>query len=155
MTVFRKTILGKILGGVAKAATFVAPVVLPLVGAGAVAGIVAAKPGGLFSKIGGLFKKKASGAGTVLGNFVSDTTAKIGASAKAILAEEVGSTAHAIVDNVVSSGGGSPSDPILAAAVKGAKSGAVSGWLKQHVGILIVGAIGLVFIFSLIFHKRR
>lgn len=153
MTVFSKTIFGKILGGVANVAKVVAPIVLPVAGGIAVA--AAAKSGGLFSKIGGLFKKKAPGAGTVLGNFVSDTTAKIGTAAATILSDQVGSTAHAVVDNIVSNGSGGPNNPIVAAALKGAKSGAFMGWVKKNIGLIIVGAIGLVFLFSVVFHKKN
>ena len=149
MTMFSKTILGKILGGVAKVATTVAPIVLP------VAGVAIGASTGLFSKIGSLFKKKAPGAGTVLGNFVSDTTSKIATAAGTVLTDQVGSTAHAIVDNIVSNSSGTSRNPIIAAATKGAKSGAISGWLKQNIGLVIVGAIGLVFIFSVVFHNSK
>lgn len=147
MTMFSKTILGKILGGVAKVATVAAPILLP------VAGVAIGASTGLFSKIGSIFKKKAPGAGTVLGNFVTDTASKVADAAGTVLADQIGSTAHGIVDNIVSNGTGSK-NPLIAAATKGAKSGAISGWLKKNVGLVIVGAIGLVFIFSVIFRKK-
>jgi hypothetical protein len=112
MTAFKKTIFGRILGGVGKVVKVAAPIALGVATGGAALGLAGAgslvskvSGGGLFSKIGGLFKKKKPGAGTVLGNSAAPAPATTTNIALPTLGQALGKTLMSGVQNAVSNVG--------------------------------------------------
>lgn len=154
MTVFKKTILGRFLGGVGKVIKAVAPVaVLAIPGGAVVTGALTTgkivKAGGLLSKIGGIFKKKEGG--TVLGNFLRGTTKKAASAAVESVGVSVGSTVHQVAENLAAKTEGSASN-----FGEGFKEGFLGEIWKNNKGIVIaVGAGIMVLIGWLIFRKKR
>jgi hypothetical protein len=147
MTAFRNTIFGRVLGGVGKVASVVAPIVVPAVGAGVL--VAAAAKTGLFSKIGNIFKKKEGG--TVLGNALGKTASEVIKSSAAIIGENVGSTAHAILTNGPPAEEGSAKESFN----KGAKRGFLADLWETKKGIVIGAIVALGIIIFLIFNKRK
>lgn len=154
MTVFKKTIFGKILGGAGKVLKVAAPLALAAVGGGIVASAVSkVSGGGLFSKIGGLFKKKQPGAGTPLGNILDSAKTAVtnaGNAAAQSFGESVGSTAHAVVDNIAMEAGSGTPTPFG----EGVKKGFLTDLWENQKGIVIAVVLGIIVIVVLIFKKK-
>ena len=173
MTVFRKTIFGKILGGLGKVAVAAAPILIPAAGL-AVGGAVAAKKTGFFSKIGNIFKKKSGG--TVLGNIVPGSITSLAAAGNtynneskgllggffrnmlssagsagiAAVGTSIGESAGQFASNLAAKGEGTDG-PVA----QGFKKGFTGGWVKNNMGIVIAAVIGIGIILYLIFRKKR
>lgn len=174
MTVFRKTIFGKILGGLGKVAVAAAPLVIPAAGI-AIGGAVAAKKTGFFSKIGNIFKKKSGG--TVLGNIVPGSITSLAAAgntynneSKGLLGgffrnmlSSAGSAGIAAVGTSIGESAGQfastlsgktegPDSPLAS----GFKKGFTKGWVKDNMGIVIVIVLGFgIFLYIILRKKRR
>ena len=146
MTVFKKTILGRILNGAGK----VASVALPIIAGGGLVGgaAVVAKKTGLFSKVGNIFRKKAGG--TVLGNVVKDSITKAANAGVNAIGTSIGESAGQFASSVTVKSEG-PSGPVAS----GFKKGFSMDWIKNNVILVIGGVIGLAIIVFLIFRKRR
>jgi hypothetical protein len=153
MTVFRKTILGKILGGAGKVLKTAVPIAAGLATGGVATGVLgAASSGGIFSKIKGIFKKKAPGAGTPLGNFINDASQKASEAAAKSLGMTIGSGTSALASEVnTMASGENPS-----AFAVGAKQGFINTTWSNNKG-LFIGAVVFIagIIIYVIFRKKR
>jgi hypothetical protein len=147
MTVFKKTLFGKLLGGIGKGVKAIAAPAIGLLTGGPVGALAGASSSGLFGKIGKIFKKKAPGAGTVLGNYANDALAKASAAAMQSIGKSAGSGTQMIATELAAMSEGQPATPFS----QGVKEGFITeSWKKYKVPIIIVGVLltgGLIFIF--------